>query len=65
MSLNLTNRGQKYLDDISELCAYLSDNNITDILGYAKAIGVDVYDEMTNGECLDAILSLEQYCEFH
>lgn len=62
---NLLNRSKQYLEDIAELCNYLRDNNITDLYGYAEAIGVDVYDEMTLGECLDAILAIEQYAEFH
>jgi hypothetical protein len=62
---NLTNRSQKYLEDVADLCRYLADNNITDLYGYAKAIGVDVYDEMTLGECLDEILAIEQYAQFH
>jgi hypothetical protein len=63
--MSLKAQNQKYLDDIAELCAYLRDNNITDLYGYAKAIGVHVYDEMTLGECLDEILSIEQYAQFH
>lgn len=62
---NLLNRSKKYLEDIADLCKYLSDNNITDLYGYASAIGVDVYDEMELGECLDAILAIEQYAQFH
>jgi hypothetical protein len=62
---NLLNRSKQYLEDIADLCKYLSDNNITDLYGYAQAIGVDVYDDMTLGECLDEILAIEQYAQFH
>lgn len=62
---NIMNRSKKYLEDVAELCEYLRENNITDLYGYAKSIGVDVWDEMTHGECIDAIISIEQYAEFH
>ena len=59
------NKSPEYIREIAELCEYLTANNITDLYGYAQAIGVDVYDEMTLGECLDGILAIEQYAQFH
>lgn len=59
------NRSKQYLEDMADLCCYLTENNITDLYGYAEAIGADVCEGMTNGEILDQILSVEQYAEFH